>query len=277
MDFPQFWAKGSSGNFNCWRWSHQSLAEAQALAQQAARQLADRFRSGSFPPKQGWYYPNHPFREQILQEIRGQANSLSAVVTRNSCGCVVLNTARVMFVDIDLPEPRPPGLFQRLFGRPNPAPPADQPAAALAKIELWTRNHPEWGWRIYRTRAGLRLLATQGLVEADSDVAAGVFEALGADPLYRKLCKTQKCFRARLTPKPWRCGIRSKPERWPWLDAKAEKKFEKWEARYQSDSINWSTCELLHRVGNLTVHPEVQLIVKLHDDATRVGSKLRLA
>jgi hypothetical protein len=76
----------------------------------------------------------------------------------------------------------------------------------MTKIENWSRNHPEWGWRIYRTRAGLRLLATQGLVEADSDVADGVFEALGADPLYRKLCKTQKCFRARLTPKPWRCG-----------------------------------------------------------------------
>ena len=198
------------------------------------------------------------------------------MVTRNSCGCLVLNTARVMFVDIDLPEPRPPGFFQRLFGKPAPVP-VDQPATALAKIELWTRHHSEWGWRIYRTRAGLRLLATQGPVEADSDVAAEVFQALNADPLYRKLCHTQKCFRARLTPKPWRCGIRSKPERWPWLDARAEKKFEKWEARYQSDSANWSTCELLRVTGNPTVHPEVQLIVKLHDAATRVGAKLPLA
>ena len=277
MNFPQFWARGSSENFFCWRWSNQSLAEAQSLANQAARQLADRFRAGDFPPKHGGYYPDRPFREQVLQEIKDGAGEATAVVTRNSYGCLVLNTARVMFVDIDLPEPKRPGLFQRLFGKPDLTPPAKQQGAAMARIENWTRQHPEWGWRIYRTRAGLRLLATQGLMAAESDVADEVFEALGADPLYRKLCRTQKCFRARLTPKPWRCGIRTKPQRWPWLDARAEKQFEKWEAHYQSFAFNWATCEFLSQIGNATVHPEVQAIVKLHDDATRAGTKSQLA
>ncbi len=75
----------------------------------------------------------------------------------------------------------------------------------IAKAELWTRNHSDWGWRIYRTRAGLRLLATHALFDPETAAADGVFDALGADPLYRQLCKTQKCFRARLTPKYWRC------------------------------------------------------------------------
>lgn len=278
MNFPQFWARGSSGNFFCWRWSSQSIAEAQSLADQAARQLADRFRAGDYPPKHGGYYPDRPFREQVLQESKNDAGEISVVVTRNSYGCLVLNTARVMFVDIDLPEPkRSGGLFKRLFGKPDLTPPVNHQEVAMTKIENWTRNRPEWGWRIYRTRAGLRLLATQDLVEADSDVADGVFEALGADPLYRKLCKTQKCFRARLTPKPWRCGIYSKPQRWPWLDAKAEKRFQKWEAQYQSNSLKWATCELLRQIGNSNVHPEVQAMLKLHDDATRVGTKLQLA
>jgi len=254
------------------------MAEAQSLANQAAQQLAERFCAGGYPPKQGGYYPNRPVREQVMQELRNDAGDISAVVTRNSYGCLVLNSAGVMFVDIDLPEPKPAGgIFKRLFGKPDLTPPVNLQNAAITKTESWTRNHPGWGWRIYRTRAGLRLLATQGLVEADSDVADGVFAALGADPLYRKLCQTQKCFRARLTPKPWRCGLRSKPGRWPWLDAKAEKKFEKWEARYESESANWATCELLHQTGNATVHPSVQSILKLHDDATRVGSKLPLA
>jgi hypothetical protein len=117
----------------------------------------------------------------------------------------------------------------------------------------------------------------QGLVEADSDVGDAVFEALGADPLYRKLCRAQKCFRARLTPKPWRCGVRRKPERWPWQNAKAESKFREWEAKYQASSANWATCELLRQIGNPTVHPEVQSVQKLHDDATRASSKLQLA
>src|SRR5882762_209260 len=176
MNFPQFWARGSSGGFLCWRWSSQSLAEAQAFANQAAQQLVDRFGAGDYPPKHGGYYPDRPFREQILQEVKGHAGEIAGVVTRNSYGCLVLNTARVMFVDIDLPEPkRSSGLFKRLFGKPDLAPPVNHQNGAVAKIENWTRNHPEWGWRIYRTRAGLRLLATHGLVEADSELASGVF------------------------------------------------------------------------------------------------------
>lgn len=277
MNFPPFWARGDRDGFFAWRWSSESLADAQMLANQAAEQLADRLRAGDRPPARGGYYPNRPFREQVLQEIKGAAGETSAVVTRNSYGCLVLNTTRVMFVDIDLPEPERPGLFQRFFGKSKFTPAGDSLNAALDKIENWTRQHPEWGWRIYRTRAGLRLLATQGLIEADSDVAGEVFETLGADPLYRKLCQTQKCFRARLTPKPWRCGIRSKPDRWPWLDVKREKRFQKWEAHYQSYIFNWATCELLRQIGNPATHPEIEVIVKLHDQTTRVESKSPLA
>jgi hypothetical protein len=278
MNFPQYWAKGETARFICWRWSSRSIIEAQTLADQAVRSLEDRCRDGKYPPKHGGYYPDRPFREQVLQEIKGSAGDVSAVVTRNSYGCRVLNTARVMFVDIDLPEPKPSGgIFKRLFGKPDLTPSVNHQNAAITIIENWTRQHPEWGWRIYRTCAGLRLLALQGLVEADSKVADEVFEALGADPLYKKLCQSQKCFRARLTPKPWRCGIHSKPQRWPWLDAKAEKKFQKWEAQYQVSSANWATCELISQIGNAAVHPEVQAIAKLHDDSTRVGSKLQMA
>src|SRR5258706_6319190 len=132
MNFPQFWARGRSGNFFCWRWSSQSIAEAQSLANQAAQQQADRFRAGDYPPKLGGYYPNRPFREQIMQEIKNDAGETTTVVTRNSYGCSVLNTLRVMFVDIDLPEPKPPGgLFKRLFGKPGPTPPANAPNGAV--------------------------------------------------------------------------------------------------------------------------------------------------
>ena len=278
MNFPPFWARGSSGNFSCWRWSAQSLAEAQSFATQAAQQLADRFRAGGYPPKHGGYYPNRPFREQVLREIHNPAGELAAVITRNSYGCQVLNTARLMFVDIDLPEPKPSGgFFKRLFGKPDLAPTVSPEREALVRIEHWTRSNPIWGWRIYRTRAGLRLLATQGLVEAAAEVTDGVFAALGADPLYRKLCQTQKCFRARLTPKPWRCGVGEKPDRWPWLDAKQEKRFQKWEAAYQSCAAEWATCELIRQIGKPGVHPEVQALLHLHDEITRAESKLPLA
>jgi hypothetical protein len=146
MNFPQFWSRGSSGDFSCWRWSSQSLAEAQSLASQAAQQLADRFRAGDYPPKHGGYYPNRPFREQVLHEIKNDAGETAAVVTRNSYGCQVLNTARVMFVDIDLPEPKPSGGFlKKLFGKPDVAPSSNPQSEAMTRIENWTRNNSEWG------------------------------------------------------------------------------------------------------------------------------------
>jgi hypothetical protein len=276
MNFPPFWAKGFSGDFSCWRWSANSVAEAQSLADQAAQQLADRFAHGDFPPKHGGYYPNRPFREPVIQEIKNDAGERAALITRNSYGCLVLNTARAMFVDVDLPEPKSPGLIQRLFGKSSTTPVVTE-SSALVKVEDWIRNYPEWGWRIYRTRAGLRLLATHALFDPETAASDGAFEALGADPLYRQLCRTQKCFRARLTPKPWRCGVRQKPERWPFLDARAEKHFQKWEAQYQSYSFNWATCELVKKVGHDAVHPAVQPILKLHDEMTKAESGLKLA
>ncbi len=275
MNFPTFWAKGERHGFICWRWSERSLDEAKSLAVQAAQKLADRFAAGDVPPKHGGYYPDRPLREQVLSEIKNASGGRAAVVTRNSYGCHVLNTARVMFVDVDLPEPKPAGLFKRLFG--GAAAPVVTQDEVVAKVENWTRDNPGAGWRIYRTRAGLRLLATHDVFDPETAASDSVFDALGADPLYRRLCKTQKCYRARLTPKPWRCGLRRKPERWPWPDARAEKSFQRWEAQYQSCSFNWATCELVQTVGTREIHPEVQLILGLHDQKTRVDSKLALA
>jgi hypothetical protein len=176
-----------------------------------------------------------------------------------------------------LPEPKPTGFFQRLFGKPRSQPPVNPQNAAVIDIENWTRQNSNWGWRIYRTRAGLRLLATQGLVEANSTMARDVFTAFKADPLYQKLCENQNCYRARLTPKPWRCGIYQKPQRWPWATPQDEKRFRKWDAEYQAHAEKWATCEFLRQVGNPAVHPQVQAILKIHDSTTRAESKMQLA
>jgi hypothetical protein len=277
MNFAPFWARGECEGQISWRWSFRSLAEAQILAVQAAQQMAERFRHGDIPQRQRGYYPNRPFREPVLREIRNAAGEVAAVVTRNSYGCLVLNTARVMFVDVDLPEPKRPGLFQRLFGKPDPTPPGDPLDNVIAGAELWARSHNDWGWRIYRTRAGLRLLATHTLFEPETAVSGGVFDALGADPLYRQLCKAQKCFRARLTPKPWRCDVEKPPGRWPWPSEQDEARFNKWEAAYQSAAADYATCALIRKAGNSEAHPDVQLILGLHDETTRAESKLELA
>jgi hypothetical protein len=193
----------------------------------------------------------------------------------------VLNTAQILFVDVDAPEPKSAGLgglFSGLFGKKRTAP-AENPLQVelLAKAEKMVQQSPEWGWRIYRTRAGFRLLATHRLFDPSDGKMEAVFDELGADPLYRKLCKTQKSYRARLTPKPWRCSVFRKPPRWPWLDAKAEQRFKKWEAGYLAACEEWATCELIAAVGNPQVDAAIQPIVAIHDETTRAESKLPLA
>ncbi len=178
MNFPPYWALGKCGNFTTWRWSNTSLSEAQAQAQQGAAKLAEQFTTRGRPERYG--YADRPLREPVLREMRDSAGEVSAVVTRNSYGCHVLNTAKAMFVDVDLPE-----RVENLA------------AVSIAKADAWARQHPGWSWRVYRTQAGLRLLATHQLFNPEDALCQTVFDATGCDPLYKKLCQTQSCFRAR--------------------------------------------------------------------------------
>ena len=251
------------------------MAEAQTLANHAAEKLAECFAKGQLP-RDKYGYPDRPLREPVLREYPGANGELAAAITRNSYGCHVLNAASLMFVDVDIPEQRPPGFIARLFGAKAPASSAAEDLA-IGAAKSWVQGNAGWGWRVYRTRAGLRLVATHAPIDPESETTNRVFGALGADPLYRRLCGTQKCFRARLTPKPWRCGAEKPPVRWPWANAGEESRFMEWEKRYLATCTAWATCEFLTALGNSRHHPEIEPLIKAHDEATRAESKLQLA
>ena len=103
------------------------------------------------------------------------------------------------------------------------------------------------------------------------------FETFGADMLYRQLCASQKCFRARLTPKPWRCGVSKHYARWPWGNEKWEAKFRKWDTKYMAAANDHATCRLIGSVGNPEISAAHQELVAFHDEITRVKSQLPLA
>jgi hypothetical protein len=288
MNFPRYWirvdvplysAEGRPGQAMCWGWSDSSLADAEAQARARAERLAQALRAGSRPNR--YLYADRPLREEVLDEMRDGSNRRLAIVSRNSYGCRVLNTANVMFVDVDLPEEQPRtggSLLGRLFGKPAPAP-AAPPAetAALARVESFLRENPQLGARLYRTKAGLRYLFTHGPADPAANTTIQIMNALGADPLYTRLCQAQKSFRARLTPKPWRCGLRAARVRWPWPDSQAEARFRAWEANYQRASAGYATCRLLQVLGREARSPEITAIVELHDRLTQATSALPLA
>jgi hypothetical protein len=207
--------------------------------------------------------------------------AVPVVVTRNSFGCLVLNTARVMFVDVDLPRsrrtPSSGGWLARLLGRSGQGSSDGAEAQALARLDAWVRAHPGTGFRVYRTRAGLRYLGTSGVFEPASAATEALLEALGCDPLYVRLCREQQSFRARLTPKPWRCGVARPPSRFPHETAEREEAFRRWLERYDDKSSRFATCAYVSTVGAERVHGEIEPILRFHDEATRTASGLALA
>lgn len=260
MHFPKYWAVGQSGSFTCWRSSEVSVADAQARANEGAQAVERRVKGGDRKWEYG--YPGREVREEVLAEGRDATGALSWAVTRNAYGCDVLNTASLVFVDVDLGE--------------GAAPAAATPH--LDKAKRWVDAHPSWAFRVYRTAAGLRLLATHAAVApTDALVTGDLFPALGADPLYQRLCKVQQSYRARLTPKPWRCGMRAPKQRWPWADASVEQRFKGWLKRYGEAAKGFATCELLTELGAKTVAPDLQPLIEKHDAAAKVGSGLPLA
>jgi len=53
--------------------------------------------------------------------------------------------------------------------------------------------------------------------------------------------------------------------------------FNQWQADYDRTCASWATRELIEQMGKASVHPEVRLILGLHDETTRAESKLALA
>ncbi len=294
INIPKFWTKGTpppsgrggdSSEISCWGWSDTSVDDARRQAEARAARLAQALQSGA--PPDHYAYGDHPLREEIVERIPIDGRDDQALITRNNYGVLVLNTARAMFIDLDFP-PRPRGgalgaLLRRLFGRP----PDDPERQGIERIGAWAERQGNLSLRIYRTFAGLRCLVTNQLFDPAQPETIALLTAAGSDPLYVRLCRTQTCFRARLTPKPWRCGSIMPPTRYPWINeeqirlgsssADQESRYRQWQSAYEQSSRPYATCRFLQQLGPATVHPEIQLLLALHDKFTGAESERPLA
>ena len=281
MHFPRYWTAARDKDVVAWGWSDVNLTDASARAAERLKRIKEWLArgKGNLQSRYG-YSDGRPLREEVIREFHAPEGVLRAVITRNSYGCLVLNSTDLMFVDIDAPEAKESGWLAGLFGLRKPDHTRD-PAAFMntldSRVRDWVGRWTGWGWRVYRTAAGVRLIATHEPIMSDHATCQTAFEIFEADPLYRKLCGAQKCFRARLTPKPWRCEMEKPRERWPWRDEKGEARFRKWEAEYNKVSSGYATCKLVGQLGNSEIHPALRSLVELHDDFTQATSNLRLA
>ncbi|MDR2673591.1 MAG: hypothetical protein LBC18_01650, partial [Opitutaceae bacterium] len=181
--------------------SETSAEDARRRAEEKARQTAENAAAGIKPlSEQGKYpYPERVLVEPVLERVTLDGGE-AARITRNSYGASVLNAHRVMFVDVDTDASPDDGSPERVVS---------QEEALGALVDMVARR-PELAFRVYATRAGLRYLCASRLFDPLSEESAQILESLRADRRYATLCRVQKCYRARLTPKPWRC-LKLKP------------------------------------------------------------------
>jgi len=288
MKFPAYWAKavaeetdprGQTFAAACWRWSDVSAKDAHRSALAAATVVVRRLMRSE--PLETYAYGRAPVREEVLQRHTSEQGELSLAVTRNAYGVLVLNTARAMFIDLDFDAIGAGEVLRhwlaRLVGRGGPSPEARREAEMQDRLEGFLRTRADWGLRMYRTCAGVRLLVTHALFDPVADSTRQLLESLGCDPLYVRLCRDQQSFRARLTPKPWRCNHTANRVVWPHETAEQRERFRQWQSDYDQLQARYATCRFLGTLGRESIHPHVAPVIKIHDQQTRCDQALPLA
>ena len=306
MKIARYWARGeavavhsggASMTLSIWRWSDSSQQDAQQRANTASQDAARRMETGSVAGG-GYGYLDNPPREEIIEEIAGDDGGTIATVTRNRMGSLILNTDSLMFIDVDTEsaasEPSG-GILSRLasllssvgrrgkkarvssefvvaHGRARYAgdEPSDQaPEGPTGRIAQAAAMFPDDTFRLYQTAAGYRVMMVNRSVSPTSDECKRVLSSVDSDPLYLRLCEKQECYRARLTPKHWRIEMDPPPGRFPLKNSAEELLYERWTAQYEEAIEAYTTCRFLQEFGPGPTHPELALLVQVHDMMSR--------
>lgn len=328
MIVPAFWAearaqyrrKGKQITIRRFGWSDASEEDAQRNAQARADEALARAVSGERLPRREHKVPYNggdglPIREEVV------ARYGDAVITRNAYGARCLNTAGVLFADIDFPVApgarmvwaicllllaivavgvywgaatgASPGtlwiaggvgallalslastianLVRRMVVQVRGGP----ESIALENVRRFMRTHRDWLVHVYRTPAGLRLLATHRLFDPREAEVAECFRELVTDPVYVAMCVNQRCFRARVSAKPWRIGIKDRltprPGVWPVSPDRLPQR-RAWLERYDRAAAGFAACRFIESIGNGVSVPAARAVQELHDELCRARS-----
>lgn len=273
MEFYNYWARsktipvdGQKAKFvACAGFSNLDQADALRVANERAAHLAHLVNTNQ---PLDYDYNRLPFREEVIDRFT-QDGQLVTVVSRVHYGSIVLNNANVFFADIDLPirqrRESGGGWLSLLFGKKNSEAPPVPGADIINRLESLCDSDASLGFRLYRTAAGFRVMATSRTFKVDDPYTMELLEKLKSDALYVVLCRRQHCFRARLTPKPFRIGMKRPPFRFPFQGSAQIVAMKKWQTEYEAKSSNYATCALVAQIGNPTLNEDVESVCELHD------------
>lgn len=293
-------------------WSDTGPAEAQQHAEtrlaEALEQIASDEPTLLREPKVPYNGADGlPIREQII------SRSGDAVVTRNAYGALCLNTPDVLFADVDALDDggcsaygfswlvftaaylamaweseHARSIWLFLLGsiaavtvlgsawhwslnriRVSPK------QAARTRIERFSKRNRDWAMRLYETPRGWRVLVTHATFDPRSTQVRSFFDAIGTDPIYARMCFNQNCFRARVSPKPWRVGVADhltpRPGVWPVSPERMPDRM-KWVKRYERHCQGFAACRFEVILGAATNCEKAVEIIRLHDQLSEATS-----
>lgn len=275
MKFAKYWKEIATqvepelfgrDRLSVWGASNESPTDASI---QASSRLA-RFRdllSNGLQGLRDYEYSNGFIREEVLEEIKSSNGRLLGVLTRNHYGAVVLNTDCVFFGDIDVKNPGALTKLLRIFGKST-----KDKGFYIKKIEAFQKANPQFSIKVYETFGGLRVVILNELFKNRFELANSIFSELEVDSLFRKLCKAQSCYRARLTPKPWRVGLNRPLSRFP-RSAVAQEEFKKWLLGYEKNNRGFSTTKHIDTFGSECPNSDIETVLMVHDSFSCTGQE----
>jgi hypothetical protein len=151
---------------------------------------------------------------------------------------------------------------------------------ARKRIDAFLASRPDWRVRLYRTPAGLRLMAMHRAFDPREPEVREAFDALGVDPVFARMCFNQRCFRARLTPKPWRIGLQRlrPPYASVWQPAHASLPARQaWIEAYTREAAAYAACRYVDTLGSGAEAPELVQQRDHHDAVCAADRALPLA
>ncbi|BAZ71344.1 hypothetical protein NIES4106_61410 (plasmid) [Fischerella sp. NIES-4106] len=164
------------------------------------------FRSQFSDATYDWWYlgdGSYDVLTELVEQSFKSGDRTTAFITYNAYDVRCLNAQSVMFVDIDL-DTEQVALGSDPWGRNGYTHPT--PESEILNLVTTTVKDFDLRFEVYRTAAGMRLIETSREWNPESEESLGIQEKLGCDRLFQNLCKTQRTYRARLEPKPWRDG-----------------------------------------------------------------------
>lgn len=204
--------------------------------------------------------------EVAIKEYVTEVIDDSNIVTICRYGAKILNTTSYTVLDLD----DYPVNFFDMFKSVKKLKKKDR---IVYKFEESVRKYPELGtdFRIYETTKGIRVIGKK-YIDPSSKGYTALMRRLRVDWIYIQLSKKQQCYRARLTPKPYRMKINTIKVKSP-LDCRKEN-YLSWEQAYIEKSKEYSVVRLVKAIGSDFSREK---IVKKHDFMCNLQSNKKLA